>query len=365
MSTLTLASASARKMRPAMPGWSGTPSSVIRVSAVEWVTAVTSGLLHRFLLGDDNGTGSVVEARPAVDPHAVVARVLDRAQLEHAGARRRHLEHLLEGDDRQLARVGDDARIGAEDARDVGVDLADLGAERRGHRDRRRVRAAAAERRHVVARRDALEARDEDDLAVVERGRDPVGADVEDPRLRVRGVGDDARPASRSARPPRGRGRGSPSRTARTRSARRSRAACPSRAASGTGETSSAIAISSSVVLPRAESTATTLLAGLALGDDPPRSALDPLRVGDRRPAELHHDDAHPRRRISAAPPAACACGAQRPTRRRDGRVAIQSRSGLAPRAHCSGGAPQTPKASEEAPDGVTPRGGRRTRGRA
>ena len=30
-------------MRPAMPGSSGTPSSVIRVSAVEWVTAVTSG----------------------------------------------------------------------------------------------------------------------------------------------------------------------------------------------------------------------------------------------------------------------------------------------------------------------------------
>ena len=38
---------------------------------------------------------------------------------------------------------------------------------------------------------------------------------------------------------------------------------------SGVGETSSAIAISSSVVLPRAESTATTRWPGLALGDDP------------------------------------------------------------------------------------------------
>ena len=43
MSTLTLASASAVSTRPAMPGRSGTPVSVIRASEVECVTAVTSG----------------------------------------------------------------------------------------------------------------------------------------------------------------------------------------------------------------------------------------------------------------------------------------------------------------------------------
>ena len=43
MSTLTLASASAVKMRPATPGLSGTPRSVMRASSVEWVTAVISG----------------------------------------------------------------------------------------------------------------------------------------------------------------------------------------------------------------------------------------------------------------------------------------------------------------------------------
>ena len=42
-STLTLASASAPKMRPATPGSSGTPVSVTRDSPVEWVTAVTKG----------------------------------------------------------------------------------------------------------------------------------------------------------------------------------------------------------------------------------------------------------------------------------------------------------------------------------
>ena len=43
MSTLTFASASAVKILPAMPGWSGTPSSVIRASSVECVTAVIRG----------------------------------------------------------------------------------------------------------------------------------------------------------------------------------------------------------------------------------------------------------------------------------------------------------------------------------
>ena len=45
------------------------------------------GLLHGLLFGHDNGTGRVVEARSAVDAHAVVAGVLDRAQLQHPGAR--------------------------------------------------------------------------------------------------------------------------------------------------------------------------------------------------------------------------------------------------------------------------------------
>jgi len=43
MSTLTFASASAPKIRPATPGRSGTPSRVIRASSVECTTAVMSG----------------------------------------------------------------------------------------------------------------------------------------------------------------------------------------------------------------------------------------------------------------------------------------------------------------------------------
>ena len=104
--------------------------------------------------------------------HVVAARVLDAAQHQHLGAAGRHLEHLLVADGRQLLGVRHDARIGGEDAVDVGVDLADVGVERRGQRDRRGVGAAAAERGDVFGvLADALEAGDDGDRALVERGR--------------------------------------------------------------------------------------------------------------------------------------------------------------------------------------------------
>ena len=128
-----------------------------------------------------------------MDPHAVVARVLDRAQLQDPRAAGGHLEHLLEGDHRQLARVGDDARVGAEDARDVGVDLAHVGADGGGERDSGGVRAAAAERGDVAGGAHALEAGDQHDAIVLERLADAVGAHVKDAGLGVRGVGHNPR----------------------------------------------------------------------------------------------------------------------------------------------------------------------------
>ena len=152
----------------------------------------------------------------------------------------------------ELAGVGDDPRVGAEHAGDVGVDLADLGADGGGERDRGRVRAAAAERRDVLGGRDALEAGDEHDAVLVERVADAVGAHVEDARLGVGRVGDDARPASRSgeiARWPR-------SLIAIAHSAQETRSPVESSMSisrgSGCGEISNASAISRSVSLPRA-----------------------------------------------------------------------------------------------------------------
>ena len=146
-----------------------------------------------FLFAEHQGTRCVLEGRAAMDAHVVVACVLDRAQLQHAGARGGHLEHLLERENGQLARLGNDARVGAEDARHVGVDLADVGADRRGERDRGGVRAPAAERRDVARGADALESGHEHDAVLVERVADAIGAHVEDAGLRMRRVGHNAR----------------------------------------------------------------------------------------------------------------------------------------------------------------------------
>ena len=130
-------------------------------------------VLHRSV---DDGAGLVGVRRADVHRHVVAAGVLHAAQHQHLGAARGHLEHLLEGDGVQPAGVGHDARVGGEDAVDVGVDLADVGLQRRGQRDRGGVRTAAAQRGDVLGvLADALESGDQHDLALVEGVADPPG----------------------------------------------------------------------------------------------------------------------------------------------------------------------------------------------
>ncbi len=143
-------------------------------------------LEHYLVLLADPGSFAVRERRANAELHTVATGNLDRAQRHHLRSGRGHLEHLLVGDLVELQRGGHDARVGGEDARDVREDLACVGAERGGQRDGGRVRAAAAERRHVVRRgRDALEAGDEHDLVLLQRRVDPLRAHLDDLRLRV------------------------------------------------------------------------------------------------------------------------------------------------------------------------------------
>ncbi len=230
-----------------------------------------------------------MKARPAMDAHAVVARVLERAQLQHPGARRRHLEHLLERDHRQLARVGNDPRVGAEHAVDVGVDLALVGADGGGQRDGGRVRAAAAERRDVARGRDALEAGDEHDRVLVERVVDAIGAHVEDPRLGVRRVGDD--PGLRAGQ----RDRAVAEVVDRHRAQRARHALAGAQqhvhlARVGVGRDLVGVGDQAVGLLAARRQHRDNAVSGLALVDDPLRGALEPLGVGDRGAAELHDD---------------------------------------------------------------------------
>ena len=193
MSTFMPTSASVRKTRAAIPGRSGTPRIVTSASDGVVRDPEMIGLLHQLLLTDDPGALAPRERGADVDRHSVVACELDRAQHQHLRARRGQLEHLLVGDGVELARFGHDPRVGREDALDVGVDLADIGVERGRERDRRRVRAAAAERRHLErrSRRPGSRRRARSRPARAPRGCASGGSRAPS-RRRVLGVGDDA-----------------------------------------------------------------------------------------------------------------------------------------------------------------------------
>ena len=123
-STTMPASASGLNTFAWMPGSSEIPCRVILASSLRGGDAGDHDCFHGFLLGHDPGPFVVVEARTDVDRHAVLHPELDRADLQHLGAQRRQLQHLLVADAVDLARGADDVGVGGVDAVDVGVDLA-------------------------------------------------------------------------------------------------------------------------------------------------------------------------------------------------------------------------------------------------
>ena len=124
--------------------------------------------------GQDERAVELRERRAHVDRQVEAARVLHAAQVQDLRAHGRELEHLLVGDVRDLAGPRHHARVSAEDAVDVGVDLTDRRVESGGQGDGGGVGAAAAQRGDVLGLgRDALEPGDDGDRALVDRLADP------------------------------------------------------------------------------------------------------------------------------------------------------------------------------------------------
>ncbi len=119
-----------------------------------------------FVVADDQRSGPVLEGGEDLERHVVAHCEPDRAGLQDLGADRCELEHFLVGDGLELPRARDDARVGGEDALDVGVNIASVGLDRDREGDGRGVRAAATERREIPFRGDALEAGDHRDSAL-------------------------------------------------------------------------------------------------------------------------------------------------------------------------------------------------------
>ena len=191
----------------------------------------------------------------------------------------------------QLARSRDDARVGGVDALDVGVDLAGIRAERGRDRGRGEIGAAAAEGRHLVGRRDALEPGHEHDLAVVERLVDAARAHLDDLRLPVHRVGDDP-----------GLGAGERDRLVPEVEDRHRRERAGDALADRdehvelarvrlVGDLARQVEELVRRVAHRGEDT-DDAVAPLAGGDEPAGDALELLGVAHRGAAELHHDRA-------------------------------------------------------------------------
>nr|GEU28296.1 hypothetical protein [Tanacetum cinerariifolium] len=131
----------------------------------------------------------VGQRRQDAGRHAVVTGEFHRAGLQHFRAQRRQFQHFFERDRLQAARFGHHARIGRVHAVHIGENQALVRLHGGGNRHRRRIGTAAAERGDVAQVVHALEAGDDDDLAVVEVAVDLGVVDRLDAGLGVSGIG--------------------------------------------------------------------------------------------------------------------------------------------------------------------------------
>jgi len=102
-----------------------------------------------------------------------------------------HLHQLIEADRGHLASLADQARIGREDTRNIGVELARIGLEGVGKRNGGRVGTTATKEGDVVVRRHALRAGDDRHLAGLECFEHTVRADLKDLCVAMDIVGDE------------------------------------------------------------------------------------------------------------------------------------------------------------------------------
>ncbi len=123
-----------------------------------------------------------------MDRHVVFLGKLHRAGLQHVGPQAAELQHFVVADGVKLAGVGDDPRVGGENAVHVGVVLAHAGVEHRAQGDQRRVAPAPAERGGLALVVDALKTRHDDDRPVGELVQDLLLVDRLNPCLGERVV---------------------------------------------------------------------------------------------------------------------------------------------------------------------------------
>ncbi|BAI65605.1 integrase [Rothia mucilaginosa DY-18] len=147
----------------------------------------------RGLLRDHNGAFKVRERRTHVKLQIKTTSILDTAQVQNLRTVRRHLQHFLTGDGIQLMRGRHDARVGGEHAVHVRVNLAHISVQGSRQRNSGRIGTAAAQSGNVAALTvHALEARNNRNVASLNRLTDTVRVDLHQARRTVHAVGNHA-----------------------------------------------------------------------------------------------------------------------------------------------------------------------------
>ena len=121
--------------------------------------------------------------------HAILARKLHAADLQHLAAEARKLQHFFKADGLKASRLLFNAGVRRVNAVHVRKDEAFLGLKRHRKRHARRVRAAAPQGRDVSEGVNPLEARYDHDASGVQFLLDPVGVNRFNARLRISAVG--------------------------------------------------------------------------------------------------------------------------------------------------------------------------------
>ncbi|CAB4786547.1 unannotated protein [freshwater metagenome] len=122
----------------------------------------------------------------------MAAGELHGAQHQYTATSGGHLHHFVKRNLGESTSLGHHAGIGAVDARDVGVDLTDIGLEGRGQRHGRNVRTTSTEGGDIAIGGDALEAGDDGGVAIAEGLFNTFGAHFENFGASVVGVSNNA-----------------------------------------------------------------------------------------------------------------------------------------------------------------------------
>ncbi len=149
-------------------------------------------IFHRLIFLSHPSPRSIAEARPHHQRYVETFGYFDRAILQNLGAQARQFEHFIVGDAIELERLRAQMRIAGVDAIDVGVNLAQVGIQRRRQSYRCQVRGSATQSRDIAFRVDSLVAGHHNDILLLERLQHGLGIDRFDARTAMIGIGRDA-----------------------------------------------------------------------------------------------------------------------------------------------------------------------------